>query len=85
MTDQASKPWVTSQGCAMHLGIHRSTLLRLRRDERSPFREGVHYRRTGLSAQATLQWHLVRTEEAFTSLRVQPASQIETYAAAGAQ
>ena len=72
----------------MHLGIHRSTLLRLRRDERSPFREGVHYRRTGLSAQATLQWHLVRTEEAFTSLRVQPASQIETYAtyaAAGAQ
>ena len=71
---------------AKHLGIHYSTLLRLRRDERSPFREGHHYRRTGLSAQATLQWHLVRTEEAFTSLRVQPASQIVTYAAAaGAQ
>ena len=50
----------------MHLGIHYSTLLRLRRDERSPFREGVHYRRAGLSAQATLQWHLARTEEAFS-------------------
>ena len=70
---------------AAHLGIHRSTLLRLRRDARSPFRDGQHYRRTGLSAQATLQWHLARTEEAFTALQIQPASQIETYAAAGAQ
>ena len=68
---------------AAHLGIHYSTLLRLRRDERSPFRNGHHYRRTGLSAQATLQWHLKRTEEAFTSLHIQPADQIETYAAAG--
>ena len=70
---------------ASHLGIHRSTLLRLRRDERSPFRDGHHYRRTGLSAQATLEWHLKRTEEAFTSLHIQPADQIETYAAAGDQ
>ena len=67
----------------MHLGIHRSTLLRLRRDRRSPFRDGYHYRRTGLSAQATLQWHLARTEEAFTALHIQPADQIETFAAAG--
>ena len=75
--------WVTSPKMAAHLGIHYSTLLRLRRDERSPFRNGHHYRRTGLSAQATLQWHLKRTEEAFTSLHIQPADQIETYAAAG--
>ena len=75
--------WVTSPKMAKHLGIHYSTLLRLRRDERSPFRNGHHYRRTGLSAQATLQWHLKRTEEAFTSLHIQPADQIETYAAAG--
>ena len=70
---------------AKHLGIHYQTLLRLRRDERSPFREGHHYRRTGLSAQATLQWHLKRTEEAFTSLHIQPAAQIEAFAAAGAK
>lgn len=70
---------------AAHLGIHRSTLLRLRRDARSPFRDAHHYRRTGLSAQATLQWHLERTEAAFSSLRIQPASQIETYVAVGAQ
>ena len=68
---------------AEHLLIHSQTLLRLRRDERSPFREGVHYRRTGLSAQATLQWHLERTEAAFTSLHIQPADQIVTFATAG--
>ena len=70
---------------AEHLGIHYQTLLRLRRDKRSAFREGHCYRRTGFSSQATLQWHLERTEEAFTSLHIQPASQIETYAAVGAQ
>lgn len=64
--DSINCEWVTSEGCAKHLGIHYSTLLRLRRDARSPFREGVHYRRTGLSAQATLQWHLASTEEAFS-------------------
>ena len=74
-------PWVTSPQMAKHLGIHRSTLLRLRRDARSPFRKAHHYRRTGLSPQATLQWHLTRTEQAFTSLHIQPADQIETFAA----
>ena len=34
---------------------------------------------------ATLQWHLERTEEAFTALQIQPADQIETYAAVGAK
>ena len=72
-------PWVTSPQMAKHLGIHRSTLLRLRRDARSPFRDGHHYRRTGLSSQATLQWHLTRTEQAFTCLHIQPADQIETF------
>ena len=70
---------------AAHLGIHYQTLLRLRRDERSAFRAGYHYRRTGHSSQATLQWHLERTEEAFTALQIQPADQIETYAAVGAK
>lgn len=79
------KDWVPSAAMAKVLGIHYSTLLRLRRDERSPFRNGHHYRRTGHSSQATLQWHLERTEAAFTALQIQPASQIETYAAAGAQ
>jgi len=82
MPDPATT-WVTTPTMAAHLGIHRSTLLRLRRDARSPFRDAHHYRRTGLSAQATLQWHLKRTEEAFTSLHIQPADQIETFAAAG--
>jgi len=59
--------WVTTPVMAKHLGIHYSTLLRLRRNERSPFREGHCYRRTGFSSQATLQWHLERTEAAFTS------------------
>ena len=58
--------WITSQAMAKHLGIHYQTLLRLRRDERSAFRAGYHYRRTGFSSQATLQWHLERTVEAFT-------------------
>ena len=41
--------------------------------------DGHHYRRTGLSSQATLQWHLTRTEQAFTCLHIQPADQIETF------
>ncbi len=59
--------WVTTQAMAAHLGIHYSTLLRLRRHERSPFCEGHCYRRTGFSSKATLQWHLERTEAAFTN------------------
>lgn len=61
--------WITSKAMAAHLGIHFQTLLRLRRDENSIFREGHCYRRTGSSSQATLQWHPERTEAAFTSPR----------------
>jgi hypothetical protein len=81
--DQAANPvhsaWIETASMAGLLGIHLKTLLRLRRQSFSPFREGVHYRRAGLTTLAPLQWHVQATEEAFTCFRRMPAGRVETF------
>jgi hypothetical protein len=68
---------------AARLGIHPKTLLRLRASRLSPFREGLHYRRGGLTTRAPFQWHGERCEEAFTAFgRVDPAS-VEAFSGEG--
>ena len=58
---------------AGRLDIHPKTLLRLRAEAFSPFREGVHFRHGGLTTRAPFQWHGDRCEEAFTKFgRVDP-------------
>jgi hypothetical protein len=70
-----SEQWLTTAQMAGRLGIHPKTLLRLRGSGLSPFREGVHYRRGGLTTKAPFQWHGDRSEEAFTQFgRVDPAA-----------
>jgi len=59
--------WVTSPVMAKILGIHRQTLLKLRRSPQSPFVEGRDFRWSGMTTNSNLQWHLERTEAAFTS------------------
>ncbi|WP_411876842.1 hypothetical protein [Vulcanococcus limneticus] len=60
---------------AQQLGIHPKTLLRLRRQPYSPFREAEHFRHGGLSTRAPLQWQPLATEQAFTSFRrIDPAA-----------
>ena len=58
---------------AARLGIHPKTLLRLRGSCFSPFQEGLHYRRGGLTTRAPFQWQGDLCEEAFTQFgRVDP-------------
>jgi hypothetical protein len=64
---------------ADQLGLHPKTLLRLRRQSFSPFAEGLHFRRGGLSTRAPLQWEPVATEAAFTSFRRIDPAQVETF------
>ncbi|MFM7641539.1 MAG: hypothetical protein ACKO45_08315 [Cyanobium sp.] len=67
--------WLTTAQMAGRLGVHPKTLLRLRAASFSPFCEGVHFRRGGLTTKAPFQWHGERCEEAFTAFgRVDPAS-----------
>ncbi|KMM17126.1 hypothetical protein [Synechococcus sp. GFB01] len=62
------------------LGIHKQTLLKLRRSKFSPFEEGRDYRWGGLTTGGNLQWQWEKTEESFTNFRRIPASRLETFA-----
>ena len=63
------------------LGIHRQTLLRLRRSEYSPFVEGRDFRWSGMTVRSNLQWHVATTESTFTNARRMPAADLETFGA----
>jgi hypothetical protein len=67
--------WLNTAQMADRLGVHPKTLLRLRVASFTPFQEGVHYRRGGLTTRAPFQWHGDLCERAFTDFgRVDPAS-----------
>jgi hypothetical protein len=75
MAPLGSEQWLATTQMAGHLGIHPKTLLRLRVARFTPFQEGVHYRRGGLTTRAPFQWHSDRCEGAFTDFsRVDPAA-----------
>lgn len=74
MAPLSSGQWFDTAEMAVRLRIHPKTLLRLRAARFTPFQEGVHYRRGGLTTRAPLQWHGDRCESAFTDFsRVDPA------------
>lgn len=75
--EPTSRAWVSHQEFAEHLGIHTQTLHRLRRN--LAFKEGVHYRRTGLTTAGPLQYNLEKAEAAFTAFRRQPAAEVECF------
>jgi hypothetical protein len=75
-------PWLSSALMAERLGIHKQTLLKLRRTKHSPFKEGTHYRWSGITTAGSLQWNPDATEQAFTTFRRIPAGGFETFAAA---
>lgn len=76
-----TRTWVDTAVMAERLGIHPKTLLRLRKQLRSPFQEGTHYRYGGLTTGAPLQWFPEPTDQAFTDFRRVPASAVETFSA----
>ena len=71
--------WVTSPVMAKILGIHRQTLLRLRRSEYSPFTEGRDFRWSGMTTNSNLQWHVATAEATFTNAKRMPAEALETF------
>jgi hypothetical protein len=73
--------WVDTAAMAERLGIHPKTLLRIRKQPRSPFQEGAHYRYGGLTTGAPLQWFPEQTDQAFTDFRRAPVSAVETFSA----
>jgi hypothetical protein len=74
-----AKFWLGTEEMAAQLGIHPKTLLRLRRQPFSPFVEGQHFRRGGLSTRSPLQWEPVSTDAAFTGFRRIDPTQVETF------
>jgi hypothetical protein len=75
-TSTNTRKWVDHKTLAEHLGIHPQTAHKIRR---AAFKEGVHYRRTGLTTRGPLQYDLVKAEEAFTRFRRMPAVEVETF------
>jgi len=71
-----TRQWVDHKTLAEHLGIHPQTAHKIRR---AAFKEGVHFRRTGLTTRGPLQYDLVKAEEAFTRFRRMPAAEVETF------
>ena len=71
-----TRHWVDHKTLAGHLGIHPQTAHKIRR---AAFKEGVHFRRTGLTTRGPLQYDLVKAEEAFTRFRRMPAAEVETF------
>ena len=45
--------WISTEEMAETIGIHPKTLLGLRRKDICPFEEGTHYRRKGVTANAS--------------------------------
>ena len=77
--DHPAPSWVASPEMARILGIHRQTLLRLRRSEYSPFVEGRDFRWSGMTVRSNLQWHVATTEATFTIAKRMPAEALETF------
>tara|TARA_A100001201_G_scaffold44960_1_gene45954 strand:- start:11 stop:544 length:534 start_codon:yes stop_codon:yes gene_type:complete len=65
--------WVSSPAMAKILGIHRQTLLRLRRSPQSPFVQGRDFRWSGMTTSGNLQWHAATAESTFTNAERIPA------------
>ena len=76
-----TRSWVDTAAMAERLGIHPKTLLRLRKQQLTPFVEGTHYRYGGLTTGAPLQWFPEQTDQAFTDFQRLPVSAIETFSA----
>ena len=65
-----------------HLGIHKQTLLKLRRADRYPFKETRDFRWAGMTTAGRLQWNRDAAELAFTRFkRISPVT-CESFAAA---
>lgn len=71
-----TRQWVDHKTLAKHLGIHPQTAHKIRR---AAFKEGVHFRRTGLTTRGPLQYDLIKAEEAFTSFCRVTSSEVETF------
>jgi hypothetical protein len=59
--------------------VHPQTIRKLRKLPESPWTEGTHYRRTGLTNRGPIQWAKELAEDAFTSFRREPAGAVESF------
>ena len=67
------KEFISSAEMADCFGIHKQTLLTLRRSKRSPFREGVDFVWTGLTTNGTLKWDRENAIKAFLGFKRFPS------------
>tara|TARA_B100001964_G_C13814083_1_gene414339 strand:+ start:124 stop:366 length:243 start_codon:yes stop_codon:yes gene_type:complete len=74
--------WISSAEMASALGCSKYILLKIRRQQWSPFIEGVHFRWIGLSDKGTLSWQPEATQIAFSSFRRVRPVEVETYSKA---
>ncbi len=82
MTQVQTAEWLTTQAMAERLGIHKQTLLEIRRKS-ATFKRTRDWRNTGLSTRGPLQWHAVNAEKSFTNARRVPPSEVETFEEVG--
>ena len=71
--------WIDTTTVAEHLKVHVQTVRKIRKLPDSPWVEGIHYRRTGLTNRGPIQWAKELAEDAFTGFRRTPAEKVETF------
>ena len=71
--------WIDTTAFAEHLGVHAQTVRKIRKLPESPWVQGIHYRRTGLTNRGPIQWAKELAEDAFTSFRREPTGAVESF------
>ena len=76
---ESCSPWIGTIAFSKWLKIHPQTVRSIRKDENSPWQQGIHYRATGLTGRGPMQWNRDLAEKAFTQRRRTPVEQVETF------
>lgn len=82
INNQISSPWIGTIPFSKWMKMHPQTVRAHRKKEDSPWRQGIHYRPTGVTGRGPMQWHRDLAEKAYNEHVQIKAEQVETFSRA---
>ena len=77
--EESQSLWIGTKDFADWLKIHPQTVRAIKKMELGPWKQGLHYRHTGLTGRGPIQWNRDLAEQAFTEFKRTPAEKVETF------
>ena len=77
--EESRSLWIGTKDFANWLKIHPQTVRAIKKMELGPWKQGLHYRHTGLTGRGPIQWNRDLAEQAFTEFKRTPAEKVETF------